>query len=307
MMARTRNVKPAYFKNEDLAELPPLARILFAGLWCWADREGRLEDRPKRLKAEILPYDVCDVNSLLTLLADSPGKFIVRYEADGARYISIPQFLTHQNPHQAEKPSEIPALIVQAPDLHQTSTVQEPDKNRTRTVVNGPSPNLLLPSPNHLLPSPNHFNPPPPPPSSLTPQEEEEEEEICAPKTEEKKTPTEGLMTALRGLGLGDAEGTAGHLLQRVASVEAAFACIAEARATVAVPINRPRLKSVPGAMAWFLTKGVWPVKLISPATAAATSEEHHAAPGQRPGEPLAEYRVRAGFAGGVPTGGDAL
>jgi hypothetical protein len=55
-VARSRNIKPGFFLNDELAECEPLARILFAGLWCIADREGRLEDRPKRIKAEVLPY-----------------------------------------------------------------------------------------------------------------------------------------------------------------------------------------------------------------------------------------------------------
>ena len=50
-MARARNIKPGFFANENLAECDPLARLLFAGLWCLADREGRLEDRPKRIAA----------------------------------------------------------------------------------------------------------------------------------------------------------------------------------------------------------------------------------------------------------------
>jgi len=48
-MARSRNIKPGFFRNEMLAECSPLARLLFAGLWCLADRFGRLEDRPKRI------------------------------------------------------------------------------------------------------------------------------------------------------------------------------------------------------------------------------------------------------------------
>ena len=51
-MARARNIKPGFFLNEELGVLPPLVRILFAGLWCIADRDGRLEDRPKRIKME---------------------------------------------------------------------------------------------------------------------------------------------------------------------------------------------------------------------------------------------------------------
>jgi hypothetical protein len=49
-MARARNIKPAFFKNEQLVELGMSTRLLFIGLWCLADREGRLEDRPKRIK-----------------------------------------------------------------------------------------------------------------------------------------------------------------------------------------------------------------------------------------------------------------
>jgi len=49
-MARIRSLKPDFFKDEDLAVLPFEARLLFEGLWCYADKEGRLEDRPKYLK-----------------------------------------------------------------------------------------------------------------------------------------------------------------------------------------------------------------------------------------------------------------
>lgn len=130
-MARSRNLKPGFFSNEILAECQPLARILFQGLWCIADREGRLEDRPKKIKAEILPYDNCDVDLLLNELADktepdgSPA-FIIRYAAEGRGYIQVINFKKHQNPHVKEATSNIPA-----PDPHHTSTVLTPDKNRT--------------------------------------------------------------------------------------------------------------------------------------------------------------------------------
>jgi hypothetical protein len=106
-VSRSRNIKPGFFKNDLLAECHPLARILFAGLWCEADREGRLEDRPARIKAGCLPYDDCDVNGLLESL--SKHDFITRYTVDGKNYVSINRFLTHQNPHKREVPSVIPA------------------------------------------------------------------------------------------------------------------------------------------------------------------------------------------------------
>lgn len=114
-MPRARNVKPGFFKNELLAECDPLARILFEGLWCEADREGRLEDRPRRLKAEYLPYDDCDVDALLAQL--TVRGFIVRYVIEGRALIAIPAFPKHQNPHVREPASTIPA-----PCKHSAST-----------------------------------------------------------------------------------------------------------------------------------------------------------------------------------------
>lgn len=103
---RARTLKPGFFKNEQLAELPMAARLLFAGLWCLADRAGRLEDRPRRIKAELFPYDDLDIEPLLQALADHG--FIVRYAVDGARYIQVTNFTKHQSPHPREAASEIP-------------------------------------------------------------------------------------------------------------------------------------------------------------------------------------------------------
>lgn len=120
-MPRARNLKPGFFTNDQLLGCEPLARLLFAGLWCLADREGRLEDRPVRIKIEILPCDNCDVDGLLSQLHDNG--LIVRYERDGRRFLSIPKFLQHQKPHHKEKPSTIPPIKVGASTHLGTLTV----------------------------------------------------------------------------------------------------------------------------------------------------------------------------------------
>jgi hypothetical protein len=114
-VSRARNIKPGFFDNELLAECSPLARLLFIGLWCEADREGRLEDRPKRIKARCLPYDEAECETLLTELSDR--NFIVRYSAEGSDYIAVSGFVKHQNPHQREVPSVIPAPHNEKHDL----------------------------------------------------------------------------------------------------------------------------------------------------------------------------------------------
>ena len=112
---RSRNIKPGFFKNDALGECEPLARILFAGLWCLADRKGRVEHRSKKIKAELLPYDHCDIDDLLRQLAKKG--FILPYNVDGQNYLEIVNFLKHQTPHIKEQASTIPA-----PDMHQTCT-----------------------------------------------------------------------------------------------------------------------------------------------------------------------------------------
>jgi hypothetical protein len=93
-MARIRTIKPGFFKNEDLAEVPMSARLLFIGLWCLSDKEGRLEDRPKRIKAELFPYDSIEIDQQLSRL-QSAG-FINRYEVGELKVIQIINFSKHQ-------------------------------------------------------------------------------------------------------------------------------------------------------------------------------------------------------------------
>lgn len=119
-MARARNIKPGLFKNEILGVADPFYTILFESLWVLADRDGRLEDRPLRIKAETFPYrEGLDVEAMLTWLAGNG--FILRYVAEGKALIQIIEFTKHQNPHRDEKKSELPA-----PVLHSTCTVQVP-------------------------------------------------------------------------------------------------------------------------------------------------------------------------------------
>lgn len=106
-MARIRSIKPDFFLDEGLAETSIGARLVFIGLWCQADREGRVEDRPRKLKVTILPFDNADIDALLAELAASGH--IVRYAAGGKNVIQIRAFVKHQHPHPKEPASDLPA------------------------------------------------------------------------------------------------------------------------------------------------------------------------------------------------------
>jgi hypothetical protein len=140
---RARNIKPGYFKNEELADCDPLARILFSGLWCLADKEGRLEYRPRKIKAEVLPYDNCNIDKLIKQLSDK--EFIQVYSVNDNKYIQILKFLKHQNPHVKELESVIPE-----PNQHNVEIVLKPDNpESTRLIPESPS---LIPESPSLIP-----------------------------------------------------------------------------------------------------------------------------------------------------------
>lgn len=118
---RARNIKPGFFKNEDLAECDLPSRLLFIGLWCLADREGRLEYRPKRIKAEVFPYDNCNIEKMIKQLSDK--NFIQVYSVSGENYIQIINFTKHQSCHVKEQPSTIQAPCLSGVE-NQPSTIQ---------------------------------------------------------------------------------------------------------------------------------------------------------------------------------------
>lgn len=125
---RSRNIKPGFFKNEILGVQDPLIQIAFIGLWCMADRDGILEDRPLRLKAEIFPYrENIDFNGYLTVM--SRLDFIQRYVVEGKGYILIKNFSKHQNPHHTEKSSGFPKPLTNSTgcDLTVTSPLNHGD------------------------------------------------------------------------------------------------------------------------------------------------------------------------------------
>lgn len=135
-MARARNIKPSLFKNEILGVEDPLLTILFESLWCLADKRGRLEDRPLRIKAETFPYrEGIDINRYLTDL--SRLGFILRYKVNDIHIIQIINFEKHQNPHHTEKESELPEYSINSNGC--TLTVNEQLKNES-----APADSLLL-------------------------------------------------------------------------------------------------------------------------------------------------------------------
>ena len=147
-MARTRSIKPSFFKNEYLAECEPMARLLFVGLWTLADSQGRMEFRPLRIKAELFPYDNCDILGLLKQLADRG--FVRAYESGDVKVLEIPTFGEHQRCHPDERDEGLP------PPDESAETIVFPEKNAkpgNPTLEPGNPPASCAFNPLILLPS----------------------------------------------------------------------------------------------------------------------------------------------------------
>jgi|GEM_PF-941252 len=105
-MARIRTIKPEFFTSEDIVRLSPLARLFYIGLWCEADREGRLTWKPFTLKLRYLPADPVDIDEISSELINN--KLLITYKVDNEEYAFIPKFLKHQVINMKEAQSKIP-------------------------------------------------------------------------------------------------------------------------------------------------------------------------------------------------------
>ncbi len=154
-MPRARNIKPSLFLNEILGKADPLLTLLFISLWGLADREGRLEDRPARIKAETFPYrpDV-DIERSLNELQRSG--FITRYKTGDKAVIQVIHFKKHQSPHHTEKQSTLPpidsnSLILKEDekltDKSTLNTGELPVVKRSDLLI----PDLLIPDTGYLI------------------------------------------------------------------------------------------------------------------------------------------------------------
>lgn len=89
-LAKVRALHPDFFSDEAVAEVSIPARLLFAGLWCFACDNGHLADKPKQIKRWIYATD--DVNAA-DLLRELEAEDLIE-RGDG--WIFIPRLTKRQ-------------------------------------------------------------------------------------------------------------------------------------------------------------------------------------------------------------------
>ena len=116
---RKRILSPGFFQSEELGACSPRARLLFAGLWLLADREGRLRWNPLVVHGQLFPFEPeADVPKAAEEL--TAHGLVECYEVGGRKYMQIPSWGEHQRPHPKEAASKIPSMV-QASFKHDSS------------------------------------------------------------------------------------------------------------------------------------------------------------------------------------------
>lgn len=108
-MSRIRTIKPEFWSNEKVMACSRDARLLFIGLWNYADDAGRLLNSSKSIKAQVFPGDddVASENIRRMIVDLSSNDLVREYEVDGRTYLQITGW-DHQRIDRP-KPSKIPA------------------------------------------------------------------------------------------------------------------------------------------------------------------------------------------------------
>lgn len=89
-LSKVRALHPDFFSDEAVAEVSIPARLLFAGLWCFACDHGHLADKPKQIKRWIYATD--DVNTA-ALLRELEAENLIERDAG---WIFIPRLAKRQ-------------------------------------------------------------------------------------------------------------------------------------------------------------------------------------------------------------------
>ncbi|WP_313449532.1 DnaT-like ssDNA-binding domain-containing protein [Atlantibacter hermannii] len=123
-MARIRTVKPEFWTDEKVVECSISARLLFIGLFNFADDKGCLERSPKRIKMQVFPADTIDCEPLIMeLIAHG---LLTEYSVNGSHYLQIPGFLKHQ---KINRPSNSNIPLPPQPDEQKPASGDNSLKN----------------------------------------------------------------------------------------------------------------------------------------------------------------------------------
>lgn len=139
-MSRIRTIKPDFWSSEQVMSVSMQARLLFIGIWNFADDAGRFRWKPATLKAQILPGDDVTSAQVSGWLDELAGVGLLqRYSRATPGLVEEFGFVTgwrHQsikNPSQSRYPEPGASLTV-------SPVLPQPYPSPTPTLTHGSSP-----------------------------------------------------------------------------------------------------------------------------------------------------------------------
>jgi len=141
-MARIRSIKPEFWTSEQVVDCSPMARLLFIGLWNFADDAGVHPTNLKRIKMNVLPGDEIELSSIRRLIEELDGVGLIElYTVEDKEYLRVTGWDAHQ---KIEKPSyKYPNKIGVVPKRqNRSATVQETVDDRSPPDRSGVESNI---------------------------------------------------------------------------------------------------------------------------------------------------------------------
>jgi hypothetical protein len=134
-MARIRSIKPEFWTSEQVMECSLSARLLFIGLWNFADDLGRMSMSAKSIKAQIFPSDEITSETILGMIQDlSNNGLLLLYTVEGKDYLQITGW-QHQRidkPQPGKHPAPVNGYSKNVRGMVATDTIGEEGKGEDR-------------------------------------------------------------------------------------------------------------------------------------------------------------------------------
>ena len=147
-MARIRTIKPEFWSNEKVMNCSRDARLLFIGLWNFADDQGRLPNSAKTIRAQVFPGDDDVDSTIIRRMLDelSSNDLLFEYECDGRTYFQItgwnhqkidrPQPAKYPNPDSSNvRRSFATDLILSNPTISNLKSAGSPSAHSLATAL----------------------------------------------------------------------------------------------------------------------------------------------------------------------------
>ena len=127
-MARYRRIKPDFWSDDKIIELNHSARLFFIGMWNFVDDTGVIQNKPRMLKAQIMPADDISVNDVQDILRMLYECSLIAYNDDQS-LIKVKGFLSHQ---KIDRPQPSKYNFVEG----ELGQIVEHSTNNRRPIVN---------------------------------------------------------------------------------------------------------------------------------------------------------------------------